>query len=502
MNNLAFRRQYLLTNIPVEKIDGWNYYEIPGMGGNLHLYCHPDLEVTKEQQDGRTLVLLGYVLDPYNPDLSNSGIIGKLVKLSNLEELFKETAKLCGRFVMLYTSDKGSYIFSDATGFREIYYSFGTDKMFFGSTPDLINKFLNAEKDNDPAILEFLESPEYKQATKWMGTRTLFKGIYHLLPNNYIDLVSKSYHRYWPNKKRQPISLKEGARIMAEILKGTMAAAAKRYTLHQAITSGYDTRLLLAASKDYLKQIKFFVMKASELDENKSDTVWAKEIAAKYNLDFEVIEAYKLTVDPAFQETFYKNNILARDRFLKFFYWTYTRKYDNTYWVTGTFGNEILRISTPYSEKKSTGYMITQRFNYSKYSYAVKSIDEWLKDAEKACHDNGYNVMNLFYWEQYIGNWGNLASSEQNIIRDEIRPFNCHKLIETYMALHDKYRYRDNPEGHKAIIDVLWKELNTMPYFHPNPRIDRTKKFFRFFGLERILDNFSYWIRDKFHYKK
>lgn len=500
MNNLEFRRQYLLSNVPVEKMDGWKHYEIPGKG--LNLYYHPDLEVTTEKYQESDLVLLGYIMDPYNPDLSTAEILSKLARLKNLQKLFKETANLSGRFAILYTNDKEACIFNDVTGFREIYYSFGGGKMFCGSTPDIINKYVNAKKDDDPAILEFFQSPDYVQQTKWMGTRTLFKGIYHLLPNTYLDLNTQSPHRYWPTEKRQPIGLQEGARIMAEILKGTMAAAVKRYKLHQAITSGYDTRLLFAASKDYRDKIKFSVIKASELDENKPDTVIAKEIAEKYSLDFEVIEAYKLAVDPSFRETFYKNNILARDRFLNFFYYAYTKKYDDTYWVTGTFGNEILRISTPYSEKKSTGYMMAQRFNYSKYSYAINSIDDWLKDAEKACHDYGYNVMNLFYWEQYIGNWGNLASSEQNIIREEIRPFNCRKLITTYLSLADKYRYRDNPEGHKAIIDVLWKELNAIPYFHPNSRIDTTKKFFRFFGVERVLDNLYYWLRDKFFFKK
>jgi hypothetical protein len=502
MNNLEFRRQYLLSNVPIEKIDGWNHYEIPNKSQNYNLYCHPDLEVTTIESQDKNIVLLGYILDPYHPDLSNAEIISRLVKLNNLQEVFKETASLSGRFAIIYSNGKDAFIFHDATAFREIYYSFSNNKVFCGSTPDIINKYVHAEKDDDPAIIEFHKSPEYVKLMKWMGTRTLYKGIYHLLANNYIDLNAQSYHRYWPSEKRQSIGLKEGARIMAEILKGTMTAAVKRYKLHQAITSGYDTRLLFAASKDFISKIKFSVIKARDLDENKVDTIIAKKIAEKYKLDFEVVEAYKLNVDPAFREAYFKNNILARERFLKFFYFAYTKKYEDTYWVTGIFGNEILRISTPYSEKKSTGYMIAQRFDYDKYSYAISSIDDWLKDAEKACHDYGYNVMNLFYWEQYIGNWGNLSASEQNIVREEIRPFNCYKLITTYLALDDKYRYRDNPEGHKAIIDVLWKELNEIPYFHVNLRIDRTKKFFRFFGLERILDNFYYWLKDEFVYKK
>ena len=196
MNNLEFRRQYLLSNVPVEKIDGWKHYEIPNKSQSYNLYYHPELEITTEQSQDKNIVLLGYILDPYHPELSNAEIISRLVKLNNLQEVFKETANLSGRFTIIYNNGKDAFIFHDATGFREIYYSFGNNKAFCGSTPDIINKYVNAEKDNDASIIEFLKSPEYVQQTKWMGTRTLFKGIYHLLPNNYIDLNAQTYHRY------------------------------------------------------------------------------------------------------------------------------------------------------------------------------------------------------------------------------------------------------------------------------------------------------------------
>jgi hypothetical protein len=501
-NNLAFRRQFLLSNCPLKKISDWQSNNISVKDFTLYLYTHSDLEVTKAEYLNNQLILLGYIMDPYNPGLSNADIANNNVRNKNLEELFNNIHKYNGRFIIIYTNNEQTVIFHDAIGFREIYYYLSDNILLCGSTPSIINEFTDEILDDEVSINEFLNSSVYRETTLWIGTNTPYKNLYHLLPNHYLDLKKKSIHRYWPNKPKQTIHLKEGARKIADILKGTMLAACTRYQLEQAITSGYDSRLLLAASKDITSKIKFCVNRVGALNERSPDIFVPVKIAKQFNLDFKVIDAREIIVDTVFKKIYYCNNTFARDRHLNTFYDVYQRNHENKYWVTGTVGNEILRIACPLNNKKISASDIARRFNYDNYTYAVNSIAKWLEDARPVCEKYGYNIMNLFFWEQYVCSLDNLSASEQDIVREEIRPFNSRDLLTTYLSLKNKYRYKDNPKGHTEATKLLWRDLTKIPYFHASKSSDRIKKIFRFLGIELFVDNLYYFLKNNFYYRK
>lgn len=497
MKNLEFRRQYLLSNANIKKIGNWKDLNILNAKQNLKLYYHPDLEITYLQHKDKYLVLIGYIIDPFNPDLSNVDISGKILNKSSLQDVLKETENFSGRYAIIYCNGKSTSIFHDATGFREIYYCFLKDEIYCGSTPNIINKYTNLELDRDKSINEFISSSEYKSNGLWIGTRTPFQNIFHLMPNFYLDLDKKMSYRYWPYNKREEISLKEGANLMAKILKGTILGASKRYKLYQSLTAGFDTRVLLAASKDVKDQIKF-IMNIIYRHSLNADIKISKRIAKKHNINFEIVDINKFDVDSNFRSIIYKNNIYAQEAHINVFYDAYKKKLDDTYWVTGTFGNQILRIPFYLKKKRITSFDIAKQFEYNNYSYAVDSIEEWLKEAEEVYNKYGYNLVNMFYWEQYTGNLQALSASQQDIVREEIRPFNCRKLITTYISLKDKYRYKDYPKAHLMIIRILWKDLLKIPIaaYKNTPRY-WVKRIFRFLGIGLFVHQTYSYLKNK-----
>jgi hypothetical protein len=496
MKNLVFRRQYLLSNVNIKKIDNWKHLNIPSTKQNLKLYYHPDLEITHLQLQDRGLVLIGYIIDPFNPDLSNTEILRKILNLSSLQDILKETDNFNGRYAIIYSNGKNTCIFHDATGFREIYYCFLKDEIYCGSTPNIINKYTNLELDRDKSITEFIGSSEYKASGFWVGRRTPFQNIFHLQPSFYLDLDKKMFYRYWPDKIRKEISLKEGANLMAKILKGTILGAAKRYKLHQSLTAGYDSRVILAASKDVKDQIKFFVNKVTRFSLN-ADIKISKRIAKRHNINLEVVDVDKIDVDDNFRSILYKNNIFTTETHIKIFYDVYMKKLDDTYWVTGTFGNQILRTSFTLRKKRLSGFDIAKHFKYNNYNYAIDSIEEWLKEAREVYNKYGYDLANMFYWEQFTGNFQNVSASGQDIVREEIRPFNCRKLITTYISLKNKYRYKDHPRGHLMIIRILWKELLKIPFAVYTTPSYWFKRTFRFLGIELFVNRIYNFFKNK-----
>ncbi len=498
MKNLEFRRQYFLSTVSIDKIDSWKYLKIPTKNDNLNLYYHPDLEITHVQLKDTSLVLIGYILDPLNPNISNAEILTNLLGINSLEELFIEVENLNGRYVIIYTNAVNTFIFHDPSGMREIYYSFLNDEIYCGSTPDIINRYINFEMDDDKSIIEFFNSSEFKTSGFWVGTRTPYKNIFHLLPNFYLDLIKKMSYRYWPNKHRKEIEIKKGAEIVARILKGSILSASNRYKLHQALTAGFDTRMLLAASKDVKDKTTFLINRLGHANIN-SDIAISRKIANKFNLKLDIVDLNK-DIDENFKSIFLKNHIFAREIHLPVFYDAYNKKLDDTYWVTGTSSNQILRLFFPLKKKAISGFDIARRFNYEKYSYAIDSIEDWLKEAKEVYEKYGYNLMNMFYWEQYTGNCQSLGATEGDIVREEFRPINCRKLISTYLSFKDKYRYKDYPMGHIMVIKILQKELLKIPIGVYYSSSYLSKRILRFFGIELFIDNLYNLCKSKIYY--
>ena len=81
-----FRRQFILGSHYVESLERWKKVAIDD---RMFLTAHPDLEVSKITTEEKTIVLLGYVIDPFNSSSSNLEIIKRIVEnISVAEDIF------------------------------------------------------------------------------------------------------------------------------------------------------------------------------------------------------------------------------------------------------------------------------------------------------------------------------------------------------------------------------------------------------------------------------
>jgi hypothetical protein len=488
MKNLTFRRQFILCNKDLNIIQNWKLINLSRNPGNYKLYIHPDLEMVQVTNDRFELILLGYIIDPYKPDSSSSVILDRLASIKDFDGIITATNTLSGRFAVVYNDFNSVKIVHDATGLREVYYYQSNDITACGSTSKILADYLNIPMDDDKEIVKFFNSPELNdRERRWIGIRTIFKGVLHLLPNHYLDLITGKTTRFWPTEARKEVNLREATAIMSGILTGTFEAASKRFALHQGLTGGWDTRVLLAAAQKYRNNIHFFFIRGFKSDAslpNSGDYTISKSIAEKYNFPLDVVLLNNDEIDAEFKNIYFQNNILARPKLLAVYYDAYQKKLNNTVTVAGTGSNEILRLMSGLNRNVTDGRKIAGLFRYGNYEYVIQSINEWLKE-NISLKDTNYKIIDLFNWEQFFGNWGPLSVSEQDIVREELRPFNNRLLISTYLSLKDKFRYRDYPLGHVHIINQLWPDLMK---FEIDLKRTTQKKLLRFLGLEIFAD--------------
>jgi len=487
MENLIFRHQFLLTNRRVQFDASWKTNKLTKCKTECFINLHPDLDVYSAANNDAELILLGYVIDPFHPKRTNQDIVDTLLLSSSFDAVAAGTDTLNGRFVLIYNTSNTIKILHDATGFREVYYFNDSKDFACGSTPDIIAHKLKIERDTDKELNNFFNSPQFNNGERrWIGARTIFKGVSKLLPNHYVDLLSNTAIRYWPRDNKKTMNLNETSIYLAKILTGTYDSAISRFKLQQSITSGWDTRVLLASCSRHKEKIKFYFNRGFKTDRglvNSEDYLVTKKIAEKYGIPIRFIE-FEDKIDKKFENIYYANNLFARPKLLRVYYNAYLNKLDNVITVSGTMGNEILRLMSSLNRNSDRAQVFASTFKYQNFPFVIKTINEWL-DSSRYLRDKGYNLVDLFHWEMFFGNWGALSGSEQDIIMDELRPFNNREFISTFISLPDKYRYRDYPLGYVKIIELLWPELLNFGMDIQNYKL---KKALRIVHLEQLAD--------------
>ena len=94
-----FRRQFILGPYFINNLPTWNRLSIDD---KLFITVHPDLEKSKVTFGNSTIVLLGYILDPFNPSFNNLEIVNRIAeKISVADDIFQHLDSKCGRFVFI-----------------------------------------------------------------------------------------------------------------------------------------------------------------------------------------------------------------------------------------------------------------------------------------------------------------------------------------------------------------------------------------------------------------
>jgi hypothetical protein len=462
---LLFKRQFILSSSSEFCFSEWNNIKL---NDSVYLSVHPELEVTQccgsSGNDSR-LTLLGFILDPFAPEKSNKEILEQIVRgAKGFDDVVANTNALSGRWIILYQDANSFKIFNDPCGMRRVYYFRNEDGFLCGSDPSIIGHFVNLEEDKSKDLQEFITSPKFHKAEHcWMGSNTIYIGVKHLMPNHYLDLHQWKTIRYWPNKHLEKVDLMQGVEIASAILKGTLLAASKRQPLAMAVTAGWDSRVLLAASKEICNDVTYYVSVPEDAKNELEDVVIPSRLFKDLGLPFEV-QRCKEVQDPEFISYLKKSVTLSRAKYYNNVY-RYLSDFKGKLNVNGNV-SEIIRIVTyPIMPIKLSGAALAGAgyIGYKNLRYPATQLDTWLKDIHPLCIEYGYKILDITYWEQRMGNWGTLYPAEQDLAIDQISPFNNRLLLTTLMGVDIKYRIYPNFTLYTKIIKNLWPEALSQP---------------------------------------
>ncbi len=496
---LVFRRQFLMGPRRSVQRNGWKMIELPE---GYFVCAHPDLKLTKSQKGNDCIVLLGYVLDPCSPLATDGEIVEAfLSEKLTFSNLLEKMERIAGRYVCISYLQGKYRIFNDPIGFRQIYYHFDrNEKIWCSSQPAMITEQFGFKSDEE-IIKDLYKIPLFQSGGEYWypGRLSLYKEILHLLPNRFIDVKEKKQIRFWPDKDIKILDIDECTEQITKLLEQLIMSAYSRFELEIAITSGLDSRIILAATHSISSKAHYFTHTHKQLTINGADiaipSLMAKDLKLNHTVVFHTDE-----LDHNFERIFRKNVTTAR-----------LKKGINAYAMYNhfaTYGKECVVVHGNAGEISRSFYYLpgivpvsgetlSVMTGMSKSKLAREQFDMWLDESGYA-FKRGIRELDLFYWEQRIANWAAMSYSEYDISFESFSPFSCRKLLILLLSTDEKYRIPPGYKLHYNLISRMWPEVLKYPVNPPKSRAVAIRKKMKATPIYKLYKNIKYLKYVKF----
>ncbi len=398
--------------------------------------------------------VLGTVLDPGVPESSNQTTLDRLENCSNWESLFKALKPLSGRYIIIAHLEGQTKVIGDACGSFEVFYH--PESKTIASNVSLIA----AENDLEPWTGEAEATYRKIQNSHRVpvGTTTRYKGVYHLLPNHALNLSTFEQERMFPRPGSPIGQIKLDSAVVrcSEILEGTMQALANRFKLVSAVTAGYDSRVLLAASKSI--ELETFIFKHKNLDLKHPDIQLGRKVAEAAKKPLCVLEyddGRDLTPEI---ESIYTE--LPRKIRYQMLINGLQKNFAGKCLIAGNIG-EIGR-SYYGNIKRVDAQVLAKLLGYKNNRFVEAEMQKWLDglDAEAI---GVQNLLDLFYWEHRMGCWGAMAMTDTAGVMDVVAPMNNRVLLETFLSVPKKSRTYYYNQLFDGMIEKMDARLSNFP---------------------------------------
>lgn len=477
----VFNRQFIFSKRSIDTLS-WPVTEIAG----YWLYTHPNLEVTYQEVGNIRLCLIGFIFDYQNPASSNQTIVQGLVATSTFDELLDKLDEYSGQFAVIYARGDALYILNDAGAQREVYF----DNTFsvFGSQPKLLQKIIPCEPHPESLAFSFYASKKFQNRKVFVGTSTHCENIFHLKPNHFIDVHAHVVMRFFPRKTIERITIADAAALGVKMLKGFIAAAAQRYDLRMGVTAGYDSRVLFLASLDHACQ--YFV---SKIGEKGNDT----DIAISHQLTS--LHGREISVKSSQGHPISNEEKAFQDQSLDFPHYKALRSMSKGSLLINGNVSEIAR--SYYGNIRDV--TVDDLLFFDKYQgepFVRHEFQKWLDDSRQSIVDNGYHILDMFYWEERVGNWAAKNKTATALSTSIYSPFCSRKLLMTLLATARKDRDRNSNLLYNEMIRLMSPVAARLPI---NPSVENTRmKFLKRIHVYDTIKNMARkyrWLKKQLH---
>ncbi len=449
-----FKNQYILTEKEITVSNNWS--ETPF--SSFHLYFDTNLDYCKSTNEQKTVILLGYAFHAYDK-IEEQNLTQRVLAL-NEDELLDEIDCWCGHFV-LFVSSNIVKIYNDACASFKVFYGENSNGKAVGSDPKILTHYLNFKEDTNHEKLKFYQSEFFNKNRIKVGHETRFENMHQLVANHCLNIENMQSVRVFPRKKRIEISEKQASKELVPIFKNILNQIEKRHTIYCSLTAGYDSRLLMAATKKYAKNIIYYTFKFPNKKEDYIDYKIPKKITGTLNLEY-ILSPLKDKLPQSELEDIVSSYDFPRTILFLQYFESFTENEKPNILLTGG-GSEVAKNYLEDITVKN-GKDVVRAIHFPDNIYLFNYYQNWLNNNSKSIQKTGYTILDIVHWEQDITSFAGQNMHYAHHYTKIASIFNCTKVLELMLAVNKKERDAKAPKFYKFLIDEMWQELNNFPY--------------------------------------
>ncbi len=485
---LLYRGQYFLGQKKID-LPKWQHALLGSTGW---LSTHPDLNCVQVKENGFTVILLGFILDPDRPSDDDRSILQRLCLGSTDADAFiRSTETLGGRWLIFVEGHGADLVFNDAGGTQTLFYHVDAKgHVWMATQPGLLAEQLGFVESKES--IEYTNSPRFKERHEawWPGECSPYTEVKQLLPNHLFDFQTKTVKRYWPYQKLEQRDFETSIPELGRILKGLLESAHNRFPLAVSLSSGLDSRLVFSACKDHIADIPVYSLLYRNLTEESDDVFVPVQMAKKLNFNHTVYDCRPHA--PAEIKVFYERNVKGL-------------KVDWVDIVAGRIANipsDKVILKGTISEIMRCRYFglgvhppkvdlqdVVSLMALGDAPLVVDNLRSWLEEARPYAEKYGVKLLDLLSWEIEVGNWYDMGYTVFGMAQREFTLFNCRRFFTIMQGIHPKYRSYPLHIAQRSITQYLWPELAEFPYtphrMIPTKKFSDTQLYYRLRSLKR-----------------
>lgn len=426
-----------LPNIPkryksIEVVNCYKYYYDDSLDSNIYII------------DSYFIIIHGhYAHVGLNNSIDNSTLLKYLLDLyvSNEEGFLNTLDFIGGRYVIIVGNQSEVRLYPDASGSRSVYYSINSN---------LVSSHLYLLADNCSVVSDelIMKVPPLK----YNLSLTPFSNLKSLLPNLYLDFLTKKTKRFFPRteNKYTQMSREERFLLVEHLWKQQLDAYSNKYSnLILSLTAGHDSRISLALARDYKDKIHFFTY--TPIIEGKPSSYYEKSLALDCHVvqiilediplkhSFLSFEKGKDSLSNEENKVLGRNSLISHGRYLLKYYKDFFPQEDLIHIRANLLeiGRAYLQNTFKDSSLSTIKQLFLQRVKVNKdhtyYQEVVQLFDRKIHDFHYE-EVYGYHLLDLYPWENLHGRWFAEVLNETDVAFDTLLPFNMRAIIDISLS--------------------------------------------------------------------
>ncbi|RAS79917.1 asparagine synthase-related protein [Priestia endophytica] len=483
LQKLLFRRGYLFTSKKLNIINKFPFYNhwSETKIKNFYLYLHNDQKGYIVTRNNKSFILIGHAYNPWDNISDEKQILDVCADAYEISKtkFFSELSKITGVFSILVTEGSNVFAVQDSTGIMPLFYTENKEELFCSSHSQLIADICHFNMD--PRIERLVNSKFYLIGIRHLpGVKSPFNQIKALTANTYLESSPLKIQRFFPTKQLE-VNSENPLETICYVLKNSMKLVSDKFNASISLTGGTDSKMTLAAAKDFYDRYKYFSFISTEAEEK--DALAAKKICKQLGLEHSIYKVPEKNDDIEEYENI--SEIINHNAgYIKKHKDAELRKIIYLY-LQNQIGMEvkshIAEIGRAFYYKKLGKTKMPQSlkprhmsnlykrnmFNRDTLKYMDEAFQEFIQTTKFGQDfDNRYDESDMFYWEHRMSQWSSLVKQDFDISHDTTIIYNNRKLLDLFMNFGLADRIEDGPQ--KEIIKQLNSELYNIDISNEN----------------------------------